>query len=82
MAAPERHRADQASGLKIGPVEAGTPKKAFKSSDQAGNSPRQYYELLRDSPCFRVIWIGEVRNKGVFHFADLALQAHGQDAIL
>ena len=31
--------------------------------ERTGNTLRHYYELLRDSRCFRIIWIGEVSTQ-------------------
>lgn len=32
-------------------------------AQRAGNTLSHYYELLRDSRCFRIIWIGEVSTQ-------------------
>ena len=38
-----------------------TPKRQNAAkAEHAGNTLRDYYQLLRDSQCFRIIWIGEV----------------------
>ena len=35
-------------------------RKNAAKSEHTGNTLRDYYQLLRDSRCFRIIWIGEV----------------------
>ncbi len=38
-----------------------TPKRQNAAkAEHTGNTLREYYQLLRDSRCFRIIWIGEV----------------------